>query len=244
MPHFFVPPKNFKGRQFFFDPSESRHLSRVLRKKPGDLIRVFDGAGTVQDASILDISDAERVTGELSETPALSHRPQAENIQTVNLYPAILKGPRFDWLLEKLTELSVTEIHPLFTARTVIRIPRDEAAEKTRRWEKIILSAAKQCGRKNFAKIFSPLNFEQAVLSLPKDHLNLILWESEEKMSLSAALARNTNPINLLIGPEGGFSVQEADFAISSGVVPVHLGENILRAETAAIAAAARILLS
>jgi 16S rRNA (uracil1498-N3)-methyltransferase len=121
--------------------------------------------------------------------------------------------------------------------------PQDLGA-KTRRWEKIALAAAKQCGRKSFAKVYPPRTFEEAVASLPKDDLNLILWESEEKKSRSEAVEekiRNQHAgirVNLLAGPEGGLSMREAGMARDMGMVPVHLGEHILRSETAAIAAA------
>ena len=250
--HFFVSPKNFMGRRFFFDRSESRHLSLVLRKRPGDTIRVFNGEGIVQNARLLEVSNPERVTGELLDSHAAPGRSslRPEKIKTLDVYPAVLKGPRFDWMLEKLTELAVNAIHPILTERTVVRLKPQESASKIRRWEKIILSAAKQCGRKNFAKVYPPVNFQEAVSSLPKDYLNLILWESEEKKSISETLDEKTKKcnsgvcVNLLVGPEGGLTVKEAELAARSGVLPVHLGENILRAETAAIAGAAYILLS
>ncbi len=248
MAHFFVPPQNFRGQEFFFDPSESRHLSKSLRKKSGDVIRVFNGEGIVQDARILDAGDPDRVTAELiqtSDSPARSLPPQ--NSRKINLYPALIKGPRFDWMLEKLTELSVDEIHPVTTARTVIHIKSEEKTAKAARWEKIIMAAAKQCGRKNFAKIHEPISFENAVRALSKNQKNLILWEGEERISLAEALheeGKSAADINLFIGPEGGFSVEESQIAVREGLIPVHLGENILRAETAAIAGAAFLLLS
>jgi len=242
--HFFVSPKNFRGRQFFFDPSESRHLAQVLRKKAGDLIRVFNGEGIVSEAKILDASRPERVTGELLRTISTGSRSR----KIINIHPALLKGPRFDWLLEKLTELSVAEIHPILTERTVVRFANEKAAGKIERWEKIILSAAKQCGRETFPRIYPAVSFQKAVSSLPKEDLNLILWEAEEKCSLAEALhspkSSATQTINLIVGPEGGLSVQEAQTAILAGAKPVHLGERILRAETAAIAAAAYLILS
>ena len=151
--------------------------------------------------------------------------------------------------IEKLTELSVQEVRPILTERTVVRIKPQDFSGKTRRWEKIAMSAAKQCGRGTFAKVHPPTAFQTAVASLPKNDLNLILWESEEKKSILEALedALRTQKtglrVNLLVGPEGGFSVREADLAQAQGAIPVHLGENILRAETASVAAASFLLL-
>lgn len=246
MAHFFVSPKNFKGGRFVFDPAESRHLARALRKKAGDSVQVFNGEGIVQTAVLLDVSDPERVTGELTdlEIPSSRSRLESKKIAKISVYPAVLKGPRFDWLIEKLTELSTDSIHPILTERTVVRLKPQDLGAKTRRWEKIALAAAKQCGRKRFAKVYPPMAFEEAVASLPKDDLNLVLWESEEKKSISEAVEEKTLNqktgirVNLLAGPEGGFTVREAGLAKDMGMIPVHLGENILRAETAAIAAA------
>ncbi|OGR86516.1 MAG: hypothetical protein A3A86_04060 [Elusimicrobia bacterium RIFCSPLOWO2_01_FULL_60_11] len=251
MAHFFVSPSNFKGRRFIFDPAESRHLARVLRKKAGDMIQVFNGEGIVQAAVLLDVSDPERVEGELTDQalPFGRSRLTSKKIASVSVIPAVLKGPRFDWLIEKLTELSVHEISPILTERTVVRMKPQDFSGKTRRWEKIALAAASQCGRKSSAKVRPPRTFEEALASLPKNDLNLILWESEEKKSISEAIGdrlqiqRSGIRVNLLVGPEGGFTVREADLAQSKGAVPVHLGEHILRAETAAIAAASFILL-
>lgn len=251
MAHFFVSPKNFKGGRFVFDPAESRHLARALRKKAGDSVQVFNGEGIVRTAVLLDVSDPERVTGELTdlETPSSRSRLESKKIVKVSVYPAILKGPRFDWLIEKLTELTADSIHPILTERAVVRLKPQDLSSKARRWEKIALEAAKQCGRKSFAKVYPPQPFEEAAASLPKDDLNLVLWESEEKKSISEAVeekVRNQKAgirVNLLVGPEGGFTVREAAFAQAQGAVPVHLGEHILRSETAAIAAASYLKL-
>ena len=250
MPHFFVSPRNFKGRRFVFDPAESRHLSKVLRKKAGDSVQVFNGEGIVQAAVLLDISNPERVAGELTDEPLLDRAHlEPKKVISVSVYPAVLKGPRFDWLIEKLTELSVDSIHPILTERTVVCLKPQDFESKIRRWEKIALAAAKQCGRKNFAKIYPPRKFEDTLASLPKNDLNILLWESEENQSLSEALeekVRNKNAgirVNFWVGPEGGLSMREAGLAQESGMVSVHLGEHILRSETAALAAASFLLI-
>ena len=251
MPHFFVPPKNRKGFFFFFDADESNHLVKILRKKSGDVIQIFDGEGRVQSAKILDCSNPARVSGQILEVPGAGgdHAPPPEI--SLEIYPALLKGERFEWMLEKLTELGVSSIHPVMTERTLIRLKPNQAGPKKRRWEKIVLSAAKQSGRADLPAVFPPVPFADVQRSSPPCDLNLFLWESEEKTTLSEVLkkweeskpSKNSYTVRLFTGPEGGYTMKEAMFAKRSGAVWVLLGENILRAETASIAAASRILL-
>ena len=267
MPHFFVPPKNQKGRSFFFDESESRHISRALRKKSGEFVSIFDGQGGVQRAKILDVSNASRVTGEIvgdSSDPDSAPKPK----RILKIYPALIKGPRFEWMIEKLTEMGVASIHPTVTERTVVRIKSEQSESKLKRWKKIALAASKQSGRSDIPDILAPVSFDQAVNSdralseeVPhpwcykgaaqnKETLDLLLWEGEENLTLSQALSKFTEShpksenfsIRLFFGPEGGLTIPEVEKAKGHGILTVGLGQNILRAETAAIASAAIVL--
>lgn len=259
MPQFFVPRKNIRGLFFTFEESESYHLARVLRKKKGEIVQIFDGEGTVLAAKIIDCSDDRNVKGEIltdQRTVSPTSKPSG---QSLAIYPAILKVVRFEWMLEKVTELGVNSIHPVFTQRTLVQIRSQQIDSKLKRWEKILLVSAKQCGRIELPKISAPIHFQQAIRNTNKNDLNLILWEGEEKNSLSYEWrkfkekervsntskepARILPTINLFIGPEGGFTIEEATAAKIAGIVPVRLGENILRAETATIAAVSQILL-
>lgn len=249
MAHFFVPPKNFRDKKFFFDPSESHHLSKVLRKKPGDSIRIFNGQGLIGDARILEILNESKVTGEILDQAAPAGRSAISTSRAeIRVFTAILKGPRFDWLIEKLTELGAQSIHPLLTERTVVKISAAQAASKIKRWEKIALSAAKQCGRRELPRVHPPAHFADAVRNVASNDVNIMLWESEDQSSLAEVFQKKRAslpkaPVNLFIGPEGGLTVLEAQTAIEAGISAAHLGENILRAETAAIAATAALLL-
>ena len=251
MAHFFVPPKNILGNSFHFDPSESRHLTKVLRKKPGDVIQIFNGEGLIRSAKILDLADGSKVAGEILDLPAL-YRPPAlfTSPRNLRIYPSILKGPRFDWMVEKLTELGVEAIHPVFTVRTVVPAAAKFSDSKLKRWENIVLSAAKQCGRAVIPRVLPPVPFANAVESVQPTDISCVLWESEEKKSISDFFkdlklsGKIGAAVNLFVGPEGGLTVEEANLAIRFGIVPVHLGENILRAETAAVAAASYLLLA
>jgi 16S rRNA (uracil1498-N3)-methyltransferase len=289
LPQFFVPRKNIHPPFFELDESESYHLIRVLRKKEGDPIRIFDGEGSIYFAQITDCSDPKKLKGRIQhkwsqavqkgmtppnpmgfETQDL--RPPAPAI-SVHLYPALLKGPRFEWMLEKVTELGVASIHPIWTERTLITI-HHKIQSKVNRWEKLILSAAKQCGAETLPKIFDPVSFKEAIQSsrvpqssptastpspqaspyqektnpTEKREYAFILWEREEKKIFSEILRplkskQQPIHIHLFFGPEGGLTLKEIEMAKASGIESMSLGQNILRAETAVIAATSLTLL-
>jgi 16S rRNA (uracil1498-N3)-methyltransferase len=240
VPQFYVPPKNIRGGDLFFDPSESRHLSLVLRKQKGDMVQAFDGEGKVFSVRLADCSDPEKVTGAVVQESILL---PTEKKRVLRLYPALFKGPRFEWMLEKAAELGVHSIHPVVTSRTVVKVSEEKAENKTERWEKIVLTAAKQCGRRDLPRVSAPLRWPDALRSVSKEDLNLLLWEGEDQRRIVDVLKDDQRPVNLFIGPEGGISVDEKEEAERSGLIPVRLGDTILRAETAAIAASALVLL-
>lgn len=253
MPQFFVPRKNIHGRAFSLDETESNHLIRVLRKTEGDAIRIFDGEGRVFPARITDASDPAAVKGELLESWPKELPPfsPAEGRRTLlHIYPALLKGPRFEWLLEKAAELGVHAIRPTVTERTLIRLKSEQIRPKLERWRKILLASAKQCGRQDIPAIEAPSIFEKALGASGEDP-RFILWEREDQRRLSDLVSdvRCANPeasgvpIHLYFGPEGGFADREIIAARARGLITAGLGKDVLRAETAAIAASSLILL-
>lgn len=239
---FYIPRKNIRGNFFVFDPSESHHIARVLRKKQGDLIQIFDGEGTVSWAKITDISDVNAVRGELSSVVKKGNQKRL-----LKIYPALIRNERFEWMLEKVTELGARSIQPILTRRTLIHLKAEQIQSKLKRWQKILISAAKQCGRDDLPEIFPPLNFNDAIHQSKNDSINLILWEGEEKTTLSDFLTTYHLPLTtatLFVGPEGGFTIEEVEQAKKAGIKSVRLGKNILRAETASLAAISLILIN
>ncbi|OGR83391.1 MAG: hypothetical protein A2636_06295 [Elusimicrobia bacterium RIFCSPHIGHO2_01_FULL_64_10] len=240
-----MPAKNLRGLFFWFEPDTSRHLSRVLRKKRDDTVQIFDGRGLVRVARITDDSDPDRLQGEiLGRDP----EPRPADAPKVRLYPALLKGPRFEWLLEKAVELGVESIRPVVTDRVVVKLGADRAGAKASRWKKIVIAAAQQCGRAAVPEVFPPASLRSALNDSDLDCPGLLLWESESRQSLSQVLQKpafaSGRTIRLFVGPEGGFTMAEARMVQSTGAQPASLGGSILRAETAAIAALARIVLA
>jgi 16S rRNA (uracil1498-N3)-methyltransferase len=157
----------------------------------------------------------------------------------VVLYQGLLKAAKFEWVLQKGTELGVAAFVPLRTERSVTGA-EDVGASKRARWQRILTEATEQCGRARVPDLAEPRPLAEAARALPPGDLALIPWEREHATALRAALATlGAAPaaIHLFIGPEGGFAAGEVALARECGARPVSLGPRVLRAETAAIAA-------
>jgi 16S rRNA (uracil1498-N3)-methyltransferase len=210
----------------------ARHLARVLRARPG---MEFDiAAGTrLRRGRVVQVSD-ERVEFELGEELA----PAPEPDLTVLL--AVIKFDRFEWALEKLTELGVRAILPLLAGRTDAHLAA-ASGKRVERWRRIMREAAEQSRRLAPPEIRDPMKLKTA-LSLTAD-CRVVLAEAEDDTSLADALAKieRTGSVVVAVGPEGGWTPAEIAEFTAAGWRPVTLGSNILRAETAAIAAVAII---
>ncbi|HSR11793.1 MAG TPA: 16S rRNA (uracil(1498)-N(3))-methyltransferase [Thermodesulfobacteriota bacterium] len=212
------------------DAAEIRHMTRVLRLGPGDPVTLFDGEGGEYPALISSISADEVV---FSLLPAHGQGSRESSL-SITLGVALLKSSRFEWLLEKATELGVSEIAPFFSRYVVVKDREENRAKHLERWRKIVSEAAKQSGRSKVPEVREPRDFEK-ILSLDFPGPRIFLWEREEKTNLRMALEKPFSSVMALVGPEGGFSEDEARRAIGSGFTPVRLGPRTLRAETAGI---------
>lgn len=159
----------------------------------------------------------------------------------LNLYQSVLKGERFDWLVEKSAELGVERIIPLIADRS---IAKEISANKLQRWKRLSAAASKQSGRTDFVDIGNPVEFSFALKMISNSSLSIISWEGEDKLGLAQILSNNKSrsEFNLFIGPEGGFSIEEIEQARNAGIITVTLGQRILRSETAGIVASALVL--
>ena len=229
---FFVPPEQIAHNRFTLLGSEARHAAVVLRKKPGDLIDLFDGKDLSYQGRI-DAVSPERVEGLLlKETKGTS--PAVELI----LCQALIKGPKWDWLLEKACEIGVSKMVPLVTARTVVKPSKGTAGE---RWKRIALAASKQSGRNHVMEIAAPQTLAEALKNLPKDTLAILPWEKETDNSIRHAMTSSPK-VAIFVGPEGGWEAGEVELAVRHGAIPVRLGPTLLRSETAGLVASALVL--
>lgn len=218
------------GRPVSLDGPAAHRVARVLRLRPGDRIALFDGSGVEAVAELVSVTPSRAEAKVLSVRPGLP-----EPAVRVTLCQSVVKGERFEWALEKGTEIGVARFVPIFTERNVAR-PAEGA--KLERWRRIVVEAAEQCGRSVVPEVASPLSFDGALdtLGLPA----LIPYEGEHTATMRAALdaLRRPRALTILIGPEGGFTAQEIERAVSRGARTISLGPRILRSETAGIVAA------
>ena len=229
---FRVHKESIQGREAVVeDRREIRHISRVLRLGIGDRVTLFDGEGKEYPACIKHLS-SDQVSFTLIEEPTLTTK---ESSLRIILGVALLKSSRFEWLLQKTTELGVSEIVPFYSRHVVPRWEGGKNRTRELRWEKIVSEAARQCGRAKIPKIHEPRPFEETLAMDFDEATKIFLWEREETKNLKDALAAFSSVVFVLVGPEGGFSEDEASQAQGAGFHPVRLGPRILRAETAGI---------
>ena len=230
MEYFYAPPGNIGDGSLFIEGEEFAHLTHVMRKKAGDVIGVVDGTGNRFEAEIAEI----RRRTAYCRIRSHSLRPGEPPIR-LHLGVGILKNSaRFDYLVEKATELGVACVTPLLTERT---IPRHA---KTERWQKLALAAMKQSGRSVLPPIFGLTPFPDFLSGHPPGSLTLIAHTEEPRMTLPGR--GDGTDVVVCVGPEGGFTEEEVKKATDAGFRAVSLGPLRLRTETAALAAAARLL--
>jgi 16S rRNA (uracil1498-N3)-methyltransferase len=237
MHRFFVVPDCFVGDRVVLPDSIAHQIRSVLRLRAGAAIVVLDNTGWEYEVVLRQV-DRQQVVGE-----AVAKRPSPnEPAVQLTLYQALMKRDKFEWVLQKGTEIGVTHFVPLVTQRSLVQ-DVDIKEGKQLRWEKIITEAAEQSRRGCIPTLHPPLALAEALAAHPA-HPGLIAWEEESSLTLRAALAGGERPshISLFIGPEGGFATEEVEAARAAGLKAITLGKRILRAETAALVAAALVM--
>lgn len=224
-----APPIDEKAR---ITGTEAHHLIHVLRAKPGETVELLDGSGQIWRGEISTLTDGLVEVEGVCLTAAAPR--QAVHISLVQ---ALAKSDKFEWILQKATELGVAEIFLLETRHSVVKIPTERIAHKMERWEKIILGAAKQSRRSTIPVLHAPLKCSDAVGQIQAD-LKLFFSENEKQQQLKPLLrSRSYQSAACCVGPEGGWSEEEEQLFLKAGFIPASLGQNILRTETAALVA-------
>lgn len=242
MHRFFIPPEWIDQERVVITGRLVHQLRNVLRLRDGDRIFVLDNTGWEYEVAL------KRVARGYVEGVVQGKRAVIEPSTKVTLYQALLKGDRFEFILQKCTELGVSGFVPVLCERCVVGHLKDKRVE---RWRRIIVEAAEQSRQGKLPTLEPALLFEQACQSAIG--FSLLAWEGEKASGLRAALrseiyrqriisAKKPLSVNLFIGPEGGFSYSEVEFAQGCGIVPITLGSRVLRAETAGLVAATAIL--
>jgi 16S rRNA (uracil1498-N3)-methyltransferase len=208
--------------------SHADHLSRVLRARVGQEFDIA-ASGEVRRGRIVRINP-DRVEFELGEMVPVASSPQ------VTLALSIFKFDRMEWAIEKCTELGVSRIVPVIARRTEVHLAA-AAAKRVERWQRVAKQAAEQSRRTSPPEVSEPIKLQDAV-ALPGS-TRILLSESEKDLTLKGALKVAASDVVLALGPEGGWTDSEVGQFCAAGWSPASLGNTILRAETAAIAATA-----
>ena len=235
MPRFFVTASQIGVRDdltktVLITGDDASHITRSLRMKEGERIVVCDMARTEYDCEIVSVGDT--VTARVVAERASSSEPPYK----ATLYQALVKGDKFDTIVQKAVECGVCRIVPVLTDRCIVRLNKKECEKKVARWQRIADEAAKQCGRGALVAVGDLMTYKEAIAAAAKDSLSIFCYEGEETRSLRSALESTDGvpeTVSFMIGSEGGFSASEASAAEAAGLVPVSLGRRILRTETA-----------
>ncbi|MBI2303991.1 MAG: 16S rRNA (uracil(1498)-N(3))-methyltransferase [Chloroflexi bacterium] len=226
---FFVPPEAFAGDQVVILGQPVHRIRRVLRLRPGDSITLLDNKGGQYQVKLTAL-EQNGVRGLIMDkTPA----PPAPATH-ITLYQALLRGDHFEYVLQKGTEIGVTAFVPLLCHRC------EATAHRRHRWQQIIQEAAEQCRRGGIPTLYPPLPFDEACYHV--GGLSLLPWEEETVVGLRDVITPLPTAVNILVGPEGGFTAQEVELARGQGIQVVTLGGHLLRSETAGVIAAAIVL--
>ena len=231
---FYARPENFRGDTVSLDGDEHKHLTRVLRHQVGDRVTVVDGAGTA--AIECEILAIERTETRLRFSRLV--RQVGEPRLHLTLAQAVPKGARFDWLVEKATEIGVSVIIPLITETSEI----DPGQGKVERWRRLSLSAMKQCCRSVWPQVGEPMLFEDLLPEVNQYEVCWIAHEGGREFGKEDETQRSINKALVMIGPEGGFSQREIEMASAAGCRILSLGPRRLRSDTAGLVAATKIL--
>jgi len=233
MHRFFLPPDWIAEGTVVITGKLVHQIRNVLRLGTGDHITVLDNSGWQYEVELQKV-DSARVEGSVISKSPCGAEPRTK----VTLYQALLKGSNFEFVLQKCTEIGVAVFVPLMCERCVAGKPD---TKRLSRWRSIITEAAELSRRGKLPVLQNPTSLTEACESA--SGISLIPWEEEKARGIGNVLrshhkTRDSSLINIFVGPEGGFSPHEVEFARSCGIVPISLGQRILRAETAGLVAA------
>ena len=245
MPRFFITPGDIRtcedetssgsaGRE----PSptvtvigdDARHIARSLRMREGEHLVLCDGAGTDYECIISDITSSEIRLSVISSVPTSSEPPYRATV-----YQALVRGEKFDTVVQKSVECGAVRIVPYIASRSTVQLDPSVAERKCQRWQRIASEAAKQCGRGILPEVTLPISFSDALAEAALSDKALFCYEAAS-LPVRDTLTEGNIPrsISVMIGPEGGFSAEESAAASSKGLSVISLGRRILRTESAA----------
>jgi len=228
-PRIYTPQPLTPNSTLALDAEAAHHVGRVLRMQSGDALILFNGDGNEYPAAITSV-DKKSVQVALEAANTIDR----ESPLTIHLAIAISKGERMDWVIQKATELGVTEITPLQTERVEVRLNNEREEKKLSHWQAIAISACEQCQRNRIPTINSSQSLSSWLDSVNAEAKFVLHHRSEVALE---SYAQKPRSVALLIGPEGGLSEAEIILAEKKDFAPLRLGPRVMRTETAPIAA-------
>jgi 16S rRNA (uracil1498-N3)-methyltransferase len=234
---FFVTPECISASSIVLSDDTAHQIRAVLRMRPGDEIDVLDNSGQVYRVKLTAVHRNE-VTGQIITRQLADTEPVVD----LTLYQGTLKAQKFEWILQKGTELGVSRFVPTVCQRSVVQNQKVLLKKRTR-WQAIIREAAEQSRRGRLPSLSAPMQFSEALTESTTLPLTLLPWEEAGQGSLDTALSQvgPVSKLGIFIGPEGGFSPDEVALARQLDARVISLGPRIMRAETAGLALCAAI---
>jgi 16S rRNA (uracil1498-N3)-methyltransferase len=227
MPRFYCPQPLIEGAMIDLPEAVARHLA-VLRMAPGAPLELFNGSGGVYRATLAWLDKKRAAATIAGFEPVNVELPFA-----LALAQGLPEGGKMDWIVEKAVELGVTSIQPLAAQRSVVRLSGERADKRRAHWEAVVVAASEQCGRTRLAQVAPVADFNRWVQA-PSPARRILL-------SPRATQSLAPHDVCLMIGPEGGFSAEEEERALSHGALALSMGPRVLRTETAGLAALAAL---
>ncbi len=234
MHHFFVNPEAVTSQTITITGPDVNHIKNVLRIKFGEEVLLSDGQGQDFCCEIESLTE-QKIIAKIKDRTFEG----TELCSKFYLFQGLPKSDKMEFIIQKAVELGVTEVIPVSTRRTVVKLDAKKEEKKLERWQAISESAAKQSRRGIIPKITSVMNFSEALKYAATLDINIIPYENFKDMTETKEVLNKIVPnikTGIFIGPEGGFEESEIELAIQQGVNPISLGRRILRTETAGMA--------
>ena len=229
IPRIYTPQILTQGEELVITGQTAHHVTHVLRLRNGAPVQVFDGTGREHRALVNTIKRSEII---LKIAEAITIRP--ESSLDITLLQGIARNDRMDFILQKAVELGVNVIQPLWTQHSQAHLKGSRLEKRFKHWQGVIISACEQCGRATVPQLAAAKNYSEW-MSNPETRGLRLLLQPDSKTGLGT-IKPTEEKIYVLVGPEGGFDMDEQVLAKSAGFTGICLGPRILRTETAAMA--------
>lgn len=237
---FYIKNEQINGGNAYIEGEDVKHIKDVLRYNINDNIDICDENGIKYIAQIINMAK-EKISLKILEVSEETSEPSVN----ITLFQGLPKVDKLEMIIQKCTELGVSEIVPVITERVIVKLDEKSASKKLERWNKIAQEAGKQSGRQKIPKVKNINNLKNLIEILPKYDILLLPYECEKEVTLKSVLRnldKNVKNIAIFIGPEGGFSENDLKLLNLPNVKKVTLGPRILRTETAGLATVSMVL--